>query len=340
MKHREIALSLILAIAILMEPSASDAQQTGKVYRIGYLGITASGHENDTRNCPKEGSPNWQAFIGGLRERGYIPGQNLVIECRWTEDQDDQASPLAAELVSLAPDIIVANGTRQVRAAKQASSTIPIIMYGVIDPVGRGLVANLAHPGGNVTGLADSLAEMEGKRLQFLKEIAPKVSRVAVLHRSGRGVESWMRYLEPSARALALNLQTYPVQGPEEFADAFAAMTKAGEEVLYVVPTGLWEMGAIRQRIVEFAAQNRLPATYQGRGFVEAGGLMSYCVDEPAIRRRIGIYVDKILNGANPSNLPVEQPNAFNLIINLKTATALGLTIPQTLLILADEVIQ
>jgi putative tryptophan/tyrosine transport system substrate-binding protein len=181
---------------------------------------------------------------------------------------------------------------------------------------------------------------MEGKRLQFLKEIAPKVSRVAVLHRSGRGVESWMGYLEPSARALGLKLQTYPVRGPEEFADAFAAMTKAGEEALYVVPTGLWEMGGTPQRLVKFAAQNQLPATYQGRGFVETGGLMSYCVDETAIRRRIGNYVDKILNGVNPAGLPVEQPNSFKLIINLKTATALGLTIPQTLLILADEVIQ
>ena len=270
MKHRKIGLGLILAIAILMELSASDAQQTGKVYRIGYLGITTYNNENDTRNCPKEGSPNWQAFMMGLRDRGYILDQNLAIECRWTEDQDDQALPLAAELVSLAPDIIVANGTRQVRAAKQASSTIPIIMYGVIDPVGRGLVANLAHPGGNVTGLADSLAEMEGKRLQFLKEIAPKVSRVAVLHRSGRGVESWMGYLEPSARALGLKLQTYPVRGPEEFADAFAAMTKAGEEALYVVPTGLWEMGDTPQRLVEFAAQNQTARYLPGRGFVES----------------------------------------------------------------------
>jgi putative tryptophan/tyrosine transport system substrate-binding protein len=339
MKRRKIALGVIFALCILTAPSASDAQHTAKVYRIGYLGITTYGHENDAHNCPKEGSPNWQAFMEGLRDRGYIPGRNLAIECRWTEDQDDQASPLATELVSLAPDIIVANGTRQVRAAKQASSTIPIIMYGVIDPVGRGLVANLAHPGGNVTGLADALVEMEGKRLQFLKEIAPKVSRVAVLYRSGRGVESWMRYLEPSARALALNLQAYPVQNPTELADAFAAMTKAGEEVLYVVPTGIWEMGDSRQRMVEFAAQNRLPAIYQDRGFVEAGGLMSYGVDEPAIRRRIGIYVDKILKGANPGELPVEQPTNISLVINLKTATALGLSIPPTLLVLADEVI-
>jgi len=339
MKHREIALSILLAFAILAEQPATNAQQTGKVYRIGYLGITTSGFETDPRHCPIEGSPNWQAFIGGVRDRGYIPGQNLAFDCRWTEDQDDRAAPLAAELVSLKPDLLVVNGTYLVRAAKRATSTIPIIMYGVIDPVGRGLVSSLAHPGGNVTGLSDSLAEMEGKRLQFLKEIAPKVSRVAVFNRSNRP-ETWRRYLDASAQALGLTLQNYSVKGPEEFVNAFAAMTKAGEEALYVVPTGLWEMGDSPQRMVEFAAQSRLPATYQNRRFVEAGGLMSYCVDEPAIRRRIGIYVDKILNGANPGDLPVEQPNSFKLIINLKTATALGLTIPHTLLILADEVIQ
>jgi putative ABC transport system substrate-binding protein len=339
MKHREIALSIILALAILMEQPASNAQQTGKVYRLGYLGITTGGYETDSHNCPITGSHNWQEFLEGLRERGYIPGKNLSIECRWTEDQDDQAPPLAAELVSLKPDIMVALGTWQVRAAKQATSTIPIVMTGVIDPVGRGLVDSLAHPGKNVTGLTDTLLEMEGKRLQFLKEAVPNLSRVAVLHRKGRMLEYWTDHIEAAARKLGLKLQSYSASGPEELSGALAAMVKAEEEALYVVPTGIWEMGDTPQRLVEFATQNRLPSTFQSREFVQLGGLMSYCVDTPAIRRRIGFYVDKILNGANPGDLPVEQPTKFNLVINLKTAGSLGLTIPPTLLILADEVI-
>jgi putative ABC transport system substrate-binding protein len=284
------------------------------------------------------GSPNWQSLIAGLRDCGYTQGQNLVLECRWTEDQDDQALPLAAELVSLKPDLLVVNGTMQVRAAKQATSTIPIIMTGVIDPVGRGLVAGLARPGGNVTGLTDSLVEMEGKRLQFLKEAAPTLSRVAVLYLKSR-IISWMENYEAAAMALGLKLQFYGVKGPAELADAFAAITKAGEEALLVVPSGIWEMGDTPQRFADFAIQNRLPSTYQAGQFVKAGGLMSYCVDFSAIRRRVGFYVDKVLKGTNPGDLPVEQPTKFSLVINLRTATALGLTIPPTLLMLADEVI-
>jgi putative ABC transport system substrate-binding protein len=278
-----------------------------------------------------------------LRERGYILGQNLSLECRWAEGQDDRAPSLAAELVSLKPDLMVANGTVQVRAAKQATSTIPIVMTGVIDPVGRGLVAGLARPGGNVTGLTDSIVEMEGKRLQFLKEAVPTLSRVAVLYRKGRIISQryngWMENYEAAAMALGLKLQFYGVKGPEELADAFAAITKAEEEALLVVPTGIFEMGDTLQRLVGFASQNRLPATYPSGPFVKAGGLMSYCVDFSAIRRRVGFYVDKILKGTNPGDLPVEQPTRFNLVINLRTAAALELTIPPTLLMLADEVI-
>jgi putative ABC transport system substrate-binding protein len=229
----------------------------------------------------------------------------------------------------------------KVRGVQQATSTIPIVMTGVINPVERGLVASLARPGGNVTGLTDTLIEMEGKRLQFLKEIAPKISRVAVLYfKPGGSFDKWMVYIEAPARTLGLKLQLYGVKGPEEFADAFAAMTKAGEEAVYLVPYPIWEVGDNPQRIAELAAQHRMPSSFQARLFVEAGGLMAYHVDMPAIRRRIGIYVDKILNGANPGDLPVEQPTKFNLVINLKTATALGLTIPQTLLLMADEVIK
>ncbi|HSO62879.1 MAG TPA: ABC transporter substrate-binding protein [Desulfobacterales bacterium] len=338
MKNMQIALGVILALCVLMGPYDSEAQQPMKVYRIGYLSISHGDYERDPRNCPIVGSPKWQALIAGLRECGYTQGQNLVLECRWTEDQDDRALPLATELVSLKPDLMVANGTMQVRAAKQTTRTIPIVMIGVIDPVGRGLVPGLARPGGNITGLTDSLIEMEGKRLQFLKEAVPTLSRVAVLHRKGR-IISWMEQYEAAARALGLRLQTYPVSGPEELAGAFAAMTTAGEEALLVVPSGIWEMGDTPQRFAEFTTQNKLSSTYQGRPFVKAGGLMSYCVDETAIYRRVGFYVDKILKGTNPGDLPVEQPTRFNLIINLKTAAALGLTIPPTLLMIADEVI-
>jgi putative ABC transport system substrate-binding protein len=338
MKHIQIAFCVILGLAILVQPPASEAQRPGKVYRIGYLGIFTGDYERGPQNCPLTGSPNWQAFLQGLRERGYIPGKNLSIECRWTEDRDDTAPPLAAELVNLKPDLIIASGTVQVRAVKQATSTIPIVMTGVIDPVGRGLVASLAHPGGNVTGVTDTLIEMEGKRLQFLKEAAPGISRVAFLGRKGR-VLTWAEQYEAAAQTLGLRLQFYAVSGPDELPGAFAAIKQAQEEALLVVPSGTFEMDDTPQRLVEFATRNRLPSTFSGREFVILGGLMSYCIDEPATRRRIGFYVDKILNGAKPGDLPVEQPAKFNLVINLKTAGTLGLTIPPTLLMLADEVI-
>jgi putative ABC transport system substrate-binding protein len=340
MKLRRVVLMAVFALGMLMEPSASDAQPSGEVYRLGYLGITTGHYARDTCGCPITGSPSWQSFLEGLRERGYIPGRNLSIECRWTDDHDDRALPLAVELVSLNPHLLVVNGTMQARAAKQATSTIPIVMYGVIDPVGRRLVASLAHPGGNVTGLSDQLVEMEGKRLQFLKEAAPNLSRVALLTRT-RKVQliPWIEQYEAAAQALRIKFQIYYVNGPEDLADAFAAITKAGEEALLAVPTGIFEMDDTPQRLVEFANKNMLPSTFQSREFVELGGLMSYSVDFLSIRRRVGFYVDKILNGANPRDLPVEQPTQFNLVINLKTAEALGLTIPPTLLMLADELI-
>ena len=339
MKSRQITLSVILALGIFMGPYDSEAQQPGKVYHIGYLAISPGDYERDPRNCPIVGTPYWQATIAGLRERGYVQGQNLILECRWTEGQDDRTLSLATELVSLKPNLLLVIGTTQVRAAKQATSTIPIVMAGVIDPVGRGLVDSLARPGINVTGLTDTVAEMEGKRLQLLKEVAPKVSRVAILNRVGPDRDNWkVRYLDFAAQTLGLSLQVYAAEG-KEFADAFAAMTKAGEEAVFVEPTGIWNTGDHLQRIAELATQHRLPSIYQDRRFVEAGGLMSYSTDTLAFCRRIGFYVDKILKGTNPGDLPLEQPTKFNPIINLKTAKALGLTIPPTLLMIVDEVI-
>ena len=331
---------IIITLALLAAPFPSEGQQPAKVYRIGWLGISTGGYETNPRHCPIKGDPYWQAWVEGLRERGYIEGQNLVIECRWTEGREERAPALAAEVVSLKIDLLAVYGTAQVRAAKQATSAIPIVMVGVIDPVRRGLVASLAQPGGNVTGLTHTVGvEIVGKYLELLKEAVPKVSRVAVLSHSGGPTGSiFQKEREAAARALDVTLQSYGVRGPEEFAGAFTAMTKAGAEALLMEPDPFWE--AHRQRVVDLVAQSRLPAVYPLREFVHAGGLMSYDVNRRDIVRRLGLYVDRIFKGAKPGDLPVEQPTKFELVINLKTAKALGLTIPQSLLIRADEVIQ
>ena len=332
--------SMVLALGLLTAPVPSEAQQPGTVYRIGWLS-TAPPAATDTtpQQCPIKGASNWQAWMAGLRERGYIPGQNLAMECRYTEGRAERAPALAAELVSLKPDLLVVFSTANVRAAKQATSTIPIVMVGVIDPVGRGLVASLAQPGGNVTGPTDTVMEMDGKRLQLLKEAVPTVTRVAVLGHPGATPEpAFQRDRETAARALDMTLQVYDIRNPAEFEGAFAAMAKARAEALFVAADPFWQVHI--QRIVELAAQHRLPAVYPWRDFVQAGGLLAYDVDRPATFRRLGVYVDKIFKGANPDDLPVEQPTKFDLVINLRTAKALGLSIPPSLLMRADEVIE
>jgi putative ABC transport system substrate-binding protein len=327
-----------LALCFLATPMPSDGQQPGKVYRIGYLAVGPAPTERNPQNCPIEGNPNWQAWLEGLREHGYIRGQNLVVECRYTEGREERAPAFAAELVSLKPDLIFAYGSAQVRAAKQATSTVPIVMGGVIDPVELGLVASLARPGGNVTGRTFSAGrEIVGKHLQLLKEAVPKVARVAVLGYSGAPA-FYRTDTQAAAQALDLTLQSYEVQELEEFADAFAAMTKARAEALLVLPHVF--ISTHRKRIVELAAQSRLPAVYPYREAAEAGGLIGYGANVPAIWRRFGLYIDKIFKGAKPGDLPVEQPTKFDLVINLKAAKALGVTIPQSLLMRADEVIE
>ena len=330
-----------LALGLLVMPFAADAQQPGKVHRIGYLGVNAFAPTEAThpQKCPMTGAQNWQAWLAGLREHGYIPGQNVVIDCRWTEGQAERAPALAVELASLKPDLLVVAYTVNVRAAKQATSTIPIVMVNVSNPVERGLVANLARPGGNVTGPTDTLLETQGKLLQLLKEAVPTISRVAVLSHPGVTPEpTFGRDRERAAQALGMTLQRYDIRDPADFAGAFAAMTRDKAEALFAVADSFWQ--AHIQWIVDLAAQSRLPAVYPWRNFVTAGGLMSYDVNRPAIFRRLGFYVDRILKGAKPGDLPVEQPTKFDLLINLKTAKALGLTIPQSLLMRADEVIE
>ncbi len=265
-------------------------------------------------------------------------GQDFVLEYRWTKTPWEQAAALAAELVSRKVDLLLVVGISGTRAAKEATSTIPIVMVYVVDPVRAGLVASLAHPGGNVTGVAFTAGpEIAGKYLQLLKEAVPKLSRVAVLSAPGVAADS-LQETEMAARALGLTLQPYEVREPKEFERAFAAMTKARAEALLVLAA--LPNFSHAQRIAEFAAKNRLPAVYPFRESIEAGGLMAYAANAPAMFHRAAGYVDKILKGAKPADLPVEQPTKFDLIINLKAAKAIGLTIPQSLLMRADEVIQ
>ena len=337
-------LTVILSLVLLAAPVPSTGQQPGKGHRIGWLSGGLTPKDATPQNCPRTGQPFWQAWVAGLRERGYTPDQNLVIECRWTEGRPERALALAAELVTLKVDLIVAGNTNQVRAATQATSTIPIVMWGVIDPVGRGLVGNLARPGGNVTGLTDDAGlEIAGKYLGLLKEAVPTASRVAALRPPGSHAgdlprTDWGTLLETEARALGVTLQSYFLQGPDDLEGAFAAMTKARAEAFLLVPSPFF--GVHMQRVIDLAARSGLPGMYPDKWDVEAGGLMAYAVDELETARRLPAYVDRILKGAKPGDLPVEQPTRFMLILNLKTAKTLGLTIPPTLLIQAEEVIR
>lgn len=333
--------AMMLALGLLAAPFPSDGQQIAKVYRIGWLGFDPAPTNATPHNCPINGNPRWQAWVAGLRERGYIEGQNLVIECRWTGGRPERATPLATELVNLKVDLILANGTASVLATKQATSAIPIVMVGVLSPVERGLVASLARPGGNVTGLTNSAGpEIAGKHLQLLKEAAPKISHVAVLTYRANPMEppyGGMGEMQAAAQALGVTLHAIEVEGPDGFDRAFAMVAKARVDALLV---GQHPFFLNASRIVDFAAKYRLPAMYPFKEVVEAGGLMAYETDQIHIFQRLGVFVDKIFKGAKPGDLPVEQPTKFDLIINLKTAKALGITIPKDILLRADEVIQ
>jgi putative tryptophan/tyrosine transport system substrate-binding protein len=313
--------------ALLAVPRAAAAQQAGKVPRIGFLFYGSPGP-----------SPELDAFRQGLRELGYIEGQNVAIEYRFVSGRVGQLPELAAELVRLKVDVIVTPGTPASVAAKQATSTIPIVFAGVADAVGAGLVANLARPGGNLTGLTGISAELGGKRLELLKEVAPKASRVAVLYNpADRSNVLVLKELQESAPALRLTLEPLGVRGPGEFEGAFVAMRRKRAHALFGAAGVLTTEH--RKTIVDLAAKNRIPAMWGERQFVEAGGLMSYAVNFYDQVRRAAAYVDKILKGAKPGDLPIEQPTKFELVINMKTAKALGLTIPPSLLGRADEII-
>ena len=317
--------------SLLAAPLAAEAQQTGKVYRIGYLSASSS----------TTGRTVIEAFRQGLRELGWVEGQNIVIDYRFAEGQYDRLPALAAELVRLKADVIVVSPTQPAVAAKNATGTIPIVMIGAgADPVGQGLVASLARPGGNVTGLSYGVGqEIFGKQLALLKEAVPKVRRVAVLWNPAvSAIVAAIGEVKVAARSLGMQLQVLEARGPNDFDGAFAAMVKERAGALLVLVDPMFSFH--RTRLADLAVKSRLPAVYTNRQPVEAGGLMSYGPSFSDLWRRAAGYVDKILKGAKPADLPVEQPTKFELVINLKTAKALGLTIPPSLLVRADEVIQ
>jgi putative ABC transport system substrate-binding protein len=328
MDRRDTVLALL---ALGAAPLAAEAQQAAKIARIGYL---TSSLGDDPHLL--------EAFRQGLRDLGYVEGRNVVIEYREAEGKADRLPALAAELVALKVDVIVAPITSAARAAKQATETIPIVFAVSADPVTDGFVISLARPGGNVTGLSILAPELVGKRLELLTQAVPGVSRVAVLRLPGALGERTDKYMlkeaEAAARALGVRLQLVEARGPADIDRAFSDMTGARAGALTVLPSNMFLRE--RRRLVDLAAKNRLPAVYSGRAVVDAGGLMSYGPNIADNYRRAATYVDKILKGAKPGDLPVEQPAKFELIINLKTAKDLGLIIPQSVLARADEVIQ
>jgi putative ABC transport system substrate-binding protein len=328
---RLIGLAVILAVGLTLAPLAATGQQTGKVWRIGVL----SGSPPTT---PEAARP-WEALFQGLRELGYIEGQNLAVERRWADGRAERYHELAAEIVALKPDVIIAAFTPSVSAAKRATSTIPIVMAFAGDPVGTGLVASLARPGGNVTGMSlQNSPELAGKRLELLKEAFPSVSRVGLLvNRTLPHRDFIERDLQRTALAVGVKLQPFEVSGPEDFTGGLMAKASETFQALVVHPDPL--AFSHRHEIAEFGMKKKMPvmAAY---GFAEAGCLMSYDAYWPDLYRRAASYVDKILKGAKPADLPVEQPTKFELVINLKTAKALDLTIPQSLLLRADRIIE
>ncbi len=319
------------AVGVVAGPAGATAQPATKVHRIGLLG-------GSPPNSP-EAAHLWGGFFQVLRDLGYVEGRNIVIEGRWYGNRPEDLSALAAELVRLPVDVIVAGTAPSPEAAKRATSTIPIVMASHPDPVASGLVSSLARPGGNVTGISSVGPELAGKQLQLLKETLPSLDRAAVLSNPTIPSHSLsVREIEASARLLKMQLQVLEARAPSGFEGAFAAATR--ERVGAIVVLGGSLFFAHRLRLVELAAQRRLPAMYGPLEFAHVGGLMAYGADVRDNWRRAAGYVDRILKGAKPADLPVEQPTKFDLVINLKAAKALSLTIPPAVLARAAEVIQ
>ena len=326
MSLRQILL-VPLAFGVLWATLPADAQQPRKVPRVGFV-------------CALSGpSSHTEEFLRGLRELGYVEGKNITVEYRFADGRLERFRDFAAELARQKVDIIVAASAQAIQPAKDATRTIPIIMAQSEDPVGSGFVAGLARPGGNLTGLTTMSPELSGKRLELLKDVVPRVSRVAVLWNGANPVAALeLRETEVAARALGVKLQPLKVRGPNDLGRAFSAMTRERAGALIVLPDFMFFVH--RARLVDLAAKGRLPVIYEGPEFAEAGGLLAYGPRYDDLFRRSAAFVDKILKGARPADLPVEQPTRFDLVLNLKTARALGLAIPQSVLIRADRVIQ
>jgi putative ABC transport system substrate-binding protein len=326
-----LATLLITCLGLFGFPDPVQGQQARTAYRIGVMvNICSRGPENIRL---------WDAFLAGLREFGYIEGNNLLIECLSSEGHAERFPKLAAELVNLKVDLIVVNTTPAAVAAKAATSTIPILITAAHDPVGAGLAASLRRPGGNVTGLASLVPELSAKRLELLKVVVPRASHVAVLWNSANPANVLaLHETEKATGDLKIVLQRHEVRAPEDFPVTFAAIRQQRPDALLVLGDALTMQR--RQDITQFALQARLPTSFESRESVVAGGLMSYGPDYPEMFRRAAFYVDRLLNGANPAELPFEQASKFQLVINMKTARSLGLTVPQELLQQAYELIE
>jgi ABC-type uncharacterized transport system substrate-binding protein len=327
MSKNVMRLTLCAMLFTLCVPAT--AQQPTKVARIGFLGATS----------PSAISARLDAFRQGLRELGYVEGKNILIEYRYAETKLDRLPALAAELVRLKVDVMVLAGPASIRPAKEATNTIPIVMANDADPVGSGVVASLARPGGNVTGLSNLAPEMGGKRLELMKEIVPNLARVSVFGTSNTtGTAQVLKEMELAAGVFKLHLQYLDVLSPMDIETAFREARKGRADAVLVLQGGVFN--SHRKQIAALAVKNRLPAIYHAPEYVEDGGLMSYGVSVTDLYRRAATYVDKILKGAKPADLPVEQPKKFEFIINLKTAKQIGLTIPPNVLVRADRVIR
>jgi putative ABC transport system substrate-binding protein len=323
MRRREFM--TVLGGAAVAWPLAAHAQQPGKVWRMGFI---AHGHESF-----------YDALFEGLREYGYEEGRNLIVERRYAQGQAERFKEFAAEMVRLNVDIIIVVTTPAALAVKKATTTIPIVHPNAIDPLNTGLIASLAHPGGNLTGGAQLTAEVSAKRLEILKRVVPRLSRVAALWNPANPalVFSW-KETQGAARALGVTLQSHEVQGPKDFAAAFAMTADERPDALLVLQDAVTMQQ--RNEIIDFAIQKRLPSMFQEKGWAVAGGLMSYGENLPSMYRRAAYFVDRIFKGAKAADLPVEQATKFDMVLNLKTAKAIGLTIPDSVLVLADEVIE
>ena len=329
LKIKNSKLAFVAAAFLFALAANAQAQQPGKIPRIGFL----------SGNSLSLNATRIEAFRGGLRDLGYVEGKNILIEWRSADGNFDRLPALATELVNLKVDVIVAYGPTPIRIAKNATTTIPIVMGFEADPVGSGFVASLARPGGNITGLSSLAPDISGKQLGILKEIVPKLSRVAVLGNSGeQGNAQALKEMERSAGALKLHLQYLDILSPKDIETSLqsAAEKQAGAILVLAGPV----MSAHRTEIINFAAKHRLPGMYYRSDYVESGGLMTYSASFPDLFRRAATYVDKILKGAKPADLPVEQPTKFEFVINLKTAKQIGLTIPPNVLARADRVIK